>query len=210
MEAFGCVHSLGLDVALDPRFTAVDAGLASRARALLPADGDLAIVVLALAARAIPAGELTELLDALAFEAPDRTAIVAAATGSASLAAALEQATRPSQIAAAAAGAAPEQVAIAGALGPADAAEEWLARLRHVKLEIDGADLLAAGVPEGPAVGRGLRSALAAKLDGRAQGREAELSEALRVARVGCADPCFRCQTRSSGTASPATTRSTT
>ncbi len=183
VEAFGCVHSLGLDVALDPRFTAVDAGLASRARALLPADGDLAIVVLALAARAIPAGELTELLDALAFEAPDRTAIVAAATGSASLAAALEQATRPSQIAAAAAGAAPEQVAIAGALGPADAAEEWLARLRHVKLEIDGADLLAAGVPEGPAVGRGLRSALAAKLDGRAQGREAELSEALRVAR---------------------------
>jgi tRNA nucleotidyltransferase (CCA-adding enzyme) len=181
--AFGRVHALGLDVALDPRFSGVDADLASRARALLPAEGDQAIVVLALAARAIPAGELAELLDALAFEASERTAIVAAATGSAGRSEALKRAGRPSEIAAALAGAGVEEVAIAGALGPAEPAEEWLARLRHVKLEIDGADLLAAGVEEGPAVGRGLRAALAAKLDGRAQGRAAELSEALRAAR---------------------------
>ena len=55
------------------------------------------------------------------------------------------------------AGAGPELVALAGALGPERAAREWLERLRHVRLEIDGDDLLAAGVPEGPAVGRGLR-----------------------------------------------------
>jgi tRNA nucleotidyltransferase (CCA-adding enzyme) len=183
VEAFGRVHALGLDVALDPRFNGVDPELASRARALLPADGDLAIVVLALATRAIPAGELAELLDALAFEASDRTGIVAAAIGSAGRAEALKRAGRPSEIAAALAGAGVEEVAIAGALGAAPQAREWLDQLRHVRLEIDGADLLAAGVPEGPAVGRGLRAALAAKLDGEAQGRAAELSEALRAAR---------------------------
>jgi hypothetical protein len=39
-------------------------------------------------------------------------------------------------------------------------------------------------VPRGPDIGRALRAALAAKLDGRAQGREAELAEALRAART--------------------------
>jgi hypothetical protein len=51
-----------------------------------------------------------------------------------------------------------------------------------VGLEIDGSDLLAAGLEQGPAVGAGLAAARAAKLDGRATGREAELAEALRVA----------------------------
>ena len=43
-----------------------------------------------------------------------------------------------------------------------DYVESW----RDVRLEISGDDLLAAGVPEGPAVGRGLAAALRAKLDG--------------------------------------------
>jgi hypothetical protein len=38
-------------------------------------------------------------------------------------------------------------------------------------------------VPEGPAVGRGLKAALAAKLDRRVDGRDGELAEALRAAR---------------------------
>jgi hypothetical protein len=52
-----------------------------------------------------------------------------------------------------------------------------------VRLEIDGSDLIDAGVPQGPAVGRGLEAALAAKLDGRVCGREAELGEALQAAK---------------------------
>jgi tRNA nucleotidyltransferase (CCA-adding enzyme) len=51
-----------------------------------------------------------------------------------------------------------------------------------VRLSIDGRDLIAAGVPEGPAVGRGLRGALAAKLDRGEMGREEELAEALIAA----------------------------
>ena len=67
------------------------------------------------------------------------------------------------------------------------AGASWLDRyaeeLRHVALEITGAQLLAAGVPEGPAVGRGLAAALRAKLDGEAPTRDAELRIALETAR---------------------------
>jgi tRNA nucleotidyltransferase (CCA-adding enzyme) len=73
-------------------------------------------------------------------------------------------------------------VAIAGALGPAAAARQWLDSIRQVRLQIGGADLLEAGIAAGPAIGRGLRAALAAKRDGRVSGREAELAEALRAA----------------------------
>jgi tRNA nucleotidyltransferase (CCA-adding enzyme) len=69
-----------------------------------------------------------------------------------------------------------------GVAGPAEHARDWFGQLRHVRLEIDGTDLLAAGVAEGQAVGRGLRAALAAKLDGRAEGREQELAVALSAA----------------------------
>ena len=51
-----------------------------------------------------------------------------------------------------------------------------------MRLEIDGADLIAAGVPEGPALGRGLDAALRARLDGEISGREQELAAALAAA----------------------------
>jgi hypothetical protein len=52
-----------------------------------------------------------------------------------------------------------------------------------VRLEIDGGDLLEAGVPEGPAIGRALQAALDAKLDGGVADRDGELQAALRAAR---------------------------
>ena len=54
--------------------------------------------------------------------------------------------------------------------------------MRGVRLEITGADLLAAGVPEGPAVGRGLEAALRRKLDGLVAGRDGELEAAVEAA----------------------------
>jgi tRNA nucleotidyltransferase (CCA-adding enzyme) len=55
-----------------------------------------------------------------------------------------------------------------------------------VKLEIGGDDLLAAGVPQGPQIGRALERTLAAKLDGElAAGRPAELAYALAIAGAG-------------------------
>jgi tRNA nucleotidyltransferase (CCA-adding enzyme) len=78
----------------------------------------------------------------------------------------------------------PEVLAIARAAGAAWL-DDYAARLRHVELEISGYDLVEAGVPEGPAIGRGLNAALAAKLDGEASGREQELRLALDAAEGG-------------------------
>lgn len=179
IKALLALRDLALDHAVHPAFGLHDDALARRAFALLPEDGRADRLALGLAASGVPAAELHGLLEALAFEAEDRDVIVAVATRAGALADALDVARSPSAIAAAAAGAAPELVALAGALGPETQAREWLERLRHVRLSIDGRDLIAAGVPEGPAIGRGLRAALAAKLDGGATDRERELEEAL-------------------------------
>jgi tRNA nucleotidyltransferase (CCA-adding enzyme) len=73
-------------------------------------------------------------------------------------------------------------LALARALGAAWL-DHYVAEWREVRLEITGEDLLAEGVEEGPAVGRGLAAALEAKLDGEVAGRDAELRAALAAAR---------------------------
>jgi tRNA nucleotidyltransferase (CCA-adding enzyme) len=91
---------------------------------------------------------------------------------------------RPSEGVAAASAASGVELVTARALGAAwldDYVTDW----RHVGLEISGEDLLAAGVPSSPALGRGLEAALALKLDGEIAGREAELRAALDAAREG-------------------------
>jgi tRNA nucleotidyltransferase (CCA-adding enzyme) len=184
VAAFETLRELRLDNAIHPGFglTESDEDLARRALRLLPADGRRDLLVLALAARGVPRSQLERLLDRLAFAAGDRDAILAAAVDGEQIAQSLTEARRASQIAAAVGEDGPEVVAIAGALGAEKAASEWLGRLRHVELDIDGHDLLAAGVPEGPRIGLGLRAALAAKLDGRAAGKEQELQVALERA----------------------------
>jgi tRNA nucleotidyltransferase (CCA-adding enzyme) len=182
VRALLALGGLGLDRALHDGFGLEDEALARRALTLLPGDGRPDRLVLAAAARRVPASELAELLDSLAFEADDRDAIMAGATRAEELAGALGAAEAPSDIAVAVADGPAELVALAGALGPERPAREWLERLRHVRLSIDGRDLIAAGVPEGPAIGRGLRAALAAKLDRRACDRDQELAEALLAA----------------------------
>jgi tRNA nucleotidyltransferase (CCA-adding enzyme) len=74
------------------------------------------------------------------------------------------------------------ELVLARALG-AEWLDRYVSEWRMVRLEITGEDLLAAGVPEGPAVGRGLDEALRRKLDGEVDGREEELRVALDAAR---------------------------
>lgn len=76
-----------------------------------------------------------------------------------------------------------EGVALAGALGCEQPARRWLEEVRHVRLEITGDDLLVAGVPEGPELGRRLESVLKLRLDGElgGEGREVELAAALEA-----------------------------
>jgi tRNA nucleotidyltransferase (CCA-adding enzyme) len=124
-----------------------------------------------------PPGELRAALDRLGFPAAERDAVLAAARGR-ELAAALRAATRPSEVAALARRRPPEALAVAAALGAGEPVRRWEDELRHVGLEIDGQDLMAAGL-SGPAVGAGLQAALAAALDGAATDREGQLRAAL-------------------------------
>ena len=178
VTAFATLRELGLDAALASGYGISDPPRLRRALDLLP-DGRPDLLVLGLAAEGAAA-------DAVRL-GPEEDVVAAVARAADELAPALAAAGGPAQIAAAAAGAPVEAVAAAGATelpGVAHAARQWLEDLRGVTLEIGGDDLLAAGVPAGPAVGAGLRAALAARLDGRVSGREAELAEAVRVARA--------------------------
>jgi tRNA nucleotidyltransferase (CCA-adding enzyme) len=86
-----------------------------------------------------------------------------------------------------------ESLALAGALrdledGPMSigrgVVEEWLGRQRHISLQINGEDLIAAGVPEGPEIGRRLGVVYTLRVDNLIDdGREAELRAAL-AARI--------------------------
>jgi tRNA nucleotidyltransferase (CCA-adding enzyme) len=163
------------------------------AMALLPPEdgrGDLLLLTavslpLALRVGDDPRGEIRSLLDRLQFPAEDRERVAAAAAAVPSLIGALPSVVTPSQLRAAVAGAPVEGVALAGALDAraASAAKLWLEEVRNVRLEIDGSDLLAAGISQGPDVGRRLEQVLTLRLDGRlAPGRDAELQAALSEA----------------------------
>lgn len=79
-----------------------------------------------------------------------------------------------------------EALALALAMrAPADTILRWVTELSGVGLEIGGHDLMAAGVPQGPALGRALEETLARKLDGLVDGREDELRIALELAGAG-------------------------
>jgi tRNA nucleotidyltransferase (CCA-adding enzyme) len=89
---------------------------------------------------------------------------------------------QPSEAVALARGRGGVELALARALG-AEWVDAYLGNWRWVRLEIDGEDLIAAGVPQGPALGRGLEAALRKRLDGEVNGREEELAAALAAAR---------------------------
>ena len=154
---------------------APDRALAERALELLPAgEGRRDLLVLA-ASLASPDGDDALLAD-LQFTAPERAIVRACLTTPA-----LDDAPRaPSQLARALRGVPVEAVALAGARGAAQPARRWLDELRHVGLQITGTDLLAAGLAEGPDIGRRLQAVLDLRLDGAlADGRDAELRAAL-------------------------------
>ena len=157
-----------------PPVPAPDPAVARAALALLPDDGRADLLVLG------SGGEGTEdRLRDLGFTAADAQRGGRAARAR-ELAGALQEASRPSEIARAARDWPPEAVALAGALGAGPQARAWLDDLRHVRLAIGGDDLLAAGVPEGPEIGERLARTLDRRLDGElAPGREAELDAAL-------------------------------
>jgi hypothetical protein len=67
--------------------------------------------------------------------------------------------------------------------------EEWRDAIQRVVLCITGDDLLAAGIPPGPAVRVGLAAARRAALDGSAVGVEAQKNVALEAAQQALGEP---------------------
>ena len=137
---------------------------------------------------AMVAGDPQELdlwVTELPLEARDRDAVSRAARLAPRLTEALrEQEHTPSELRALLGAEPPEALALALALGaPSEPVLRWASSLSGVRLEIGGDDLLAAGVPEGPAIGRALEETLRRKLDGLVQGRDEELETALALAR---------------------------
>jgi tRNA nucleotidyltransferase (CCA-adding enzyme) len=129
--------------------------------------------------------ELDLWVAALPLEARDRDAVARAARVAPRLCTALrEREHTPSELRELLGSEPPEALALVLALGaPADPVLRWATSLSAVGLEIGGDDLLEAGVPEGPAIGRALEETLRRKLDGLVDGRAEELETALALAR---------------------------
>jgi tRNA nucleotidyltransferase (CCA-adding enzyme) len=148
---------------------ALDRAMLETALALAPADSDRAMLVLGASATD------AAWLDTLELTARERDVALACRTAT------VPDDRRPSSLWRAWHRLPVEAVAVAGARGGAGSSRRWLEELRHVRLEIGGDDLLAAGLSEGPQIGARLERTLAAKLDGEiAGGREAELAYAMR------------------------------
>jgi len=166
---------LGLAPWLAPDRDRVEAAL----RLLPDGEGRADLVVLA-AALDVVAGDADQRLAGLDFGAAERAVLRAAARAPAIASEALA-ARRASQLAHVLSGLPVEAVVLAGAGGAAEPVRRWLDELRHVALRIDGDDLLGAGVPRGPQIGRRLSATLDLLLDGElADDRAAQLATALR------------------------------
>jgi tRNA nucleotidyltransferase (CCA-adding enzyme) len=183
LDSLGVLSALGMPAPFDD-------ALAQEAAALLPADGAREVMLMGVALRnatprAEDRGAAFALMERLEFTREQAAAVDAASwpDGLAKLLLAANPAAAHIALEAHSL----EAAALAGTLAgresePAhETVRDWLQTQRHVKLEIDGHDLIAAGVPEGPEIGIRLHRALGAKREGRASGREQELQAALEA-----------------------------
>jgi tRNA nucleotidyltransferase (CCA-adding enzyme) len=128
---------------------------------------------------------LSRWIDRLGLAAGGRDAALHAARRAPELTEELRADLRPSELRDLLDGEPPEALALALGLGaPAEPILRFVSRLSLVRLEITGADLIAAGMPQSPALGRALERTLARKLDGEVDGRGDELRVALEIARA--------------------------
>jgi tRNA nucleotidyltransferase (CCA-adding enzyme) len=178
------MHELGLDRALHPELDADPELAASASLGAAAIGADRGLATLAALCSAAPQ-RLDGWLSNLHLTSEERDAVARAARVGPRLAAELrEREHQPSELRALLGREPLLSLALALAMrAPSEPILRWVTELRSVRLEITGDDLLAAGVPEGPALGRALDETLDRKLDGFVSGREEELEAALAVAR---------------------------
>jgi tRNA nucleotidyltransferase (CCA-adding enzyme) len=178
------MHELELDKALNPALEPDAELAASAALGAVEVGADRVWSVFAALVCAAPV-ELIEWLDELGLTRDARERVARAARDAPALAEGLRAVTlSASAIHALLHDEPPEALALALALGaPPGPIMAWATSLRHVRLDITGDDLVAAGIEPGPALGRALAETLRAKLDGEVSGRDEELKLALELAR---------------------------
>ena len=194
-RAVELLRELGIDRGLHPGLRADPELVASAKLAAAETAANPALAALAAFAVDRPAsstapvesdGGIAAWIDRLGLTAGDRDAVLGAAQRAPGLVEELRGGLRPSRLRALLDGEPPEALALALALGaPAEPILDFVSRLSTARLEITGADLIAAGLPESPALGRALGETLARKLDGELDGRDDELRVALEIARGG-------------------------
>ncbi len=182
-DALALLRDLGIDRALDPALRA-DPELVAAAK--LGSSETWADPVLAgLAALCVGApDDLAPFVERLGLEASARDAVLRAARVAPSLVAGLRADMQPSELYELLSEEPPEALALALGLGaPGEPVLRFASSLGDMRLEIDGDDLLAAGIAEGPAIGAALRLVLGRVLDGELDGRDEQLDAAIDAAR---------------------------
>jgi tRNA nucleotidyltransferase (CCA-adding enzyme) len=183
-SAVARMRDLGIDRAMHTALEADPELIASACLGAVALGGDRALA--ALAALCVPAAERLELwLGDLHLLAAERDAVIRATRVAPRLASELRARERsPSELRALLGGETLVALSLALAMGaPSEPILRWVTELQSVRLEISGADLLAQGIPEGPALGRALDETLSRKLDGLVRGRDQELETALLLAK---------------------------
>jgi tRNA nucleotidyltransferase (CCA-adding enzyme) len=177
------MRELKLDCALHPAWRVMPERAASAMLACADTGADPALA--SLAALMVPDAEaLHPLLDRLALTRHERDRVSRAAEVGGHLAHRLRGDLPDSRIHALLHGEPLETLAVTLAWGaPGEPVLRYLSDLRGARLEVTGDDLIAAGVPESPALGEALQETLRRKLDGEVSGREDELALALEIAR---------------------------
>ena len=174
---------LGIDRALHPALEADDELAAAAALAAGEVGADRVLAALAALVAGAPE-ELRPWLEHLHVPAGARDRVLGAAAAAPTLERGLRPDLPPSELHDLLVGRPPEALALALARGaPPEPLLRFVAELRDVRLDVTGDDLVAAGIPPSPAIGRALDGTLRLKLEGRVRGREEELRAALALAR---------------------------
>lgn len=182
------MQALELDHALNPLFEA-DEYLASRALLNLPEGIRQDLLLLSACCLRMPSAELVAWLDHLGLQAAERSVVSDAVLRQDEVLVGLDADAEESRLDARLRAYKPETVALAAAMpgvdrALADRSRRWLTERRDDHLQISGADLLAAGIPEGPAIGRALAATLALAIDGKTMDRDDQLRRAVDLARA--------------------------
>jgi tRNA nucleotidyltransferase (CCA-adding enzyme) len=177
------MRDLKLDCAIHPAWLVLPQRAASAMLACAETGADPALASLA-ALMVSDAEALHPMLDRFALTRRERDRVARAAEVGGHLAHRLHNDLSSSKIHDLLDGEPLETLAVALAWGaPGEPVLRYLSDLRGARLEVTGDDLVAAGVPESPAVGYALAETLRRKLDGEVSGRDEELALALELAR---------------------------